>query len=276
MRQELATRKRLGRISIWLVALAMVGAVVSTASANHIAGATYNGTHSAGGTVQFTVSGNGAAVTSFSFTDLPGDRCTFTQGSVTGNIPITNHAFSTQGSATISGSFPGIQTATGTLQVSLPSTCTSQAVTWNATTTSPPVADLSVTLNDSPDPVLAGDSLTYAGTVSNAGPPDVAGVTLKETLPAGTTFVSATSSQGSCSQAAGVVTCNLGIVKSGGSATATGVVTPTQAGAITGTAHVTSTGHDPNGANNSASQQTTGQAPCIVPKLKGNPPPAAR
>src|SRR5206468_1437973 len=110
---------------------------------DHIAGATYNGTHSAGGTVQLLVSGDGSAVTSFSFTNLPGDRCTFTEGSVTGNMPITNHAFSSSGTATITGSFPGIQTATGTLQVSLPTICTSQAVTWNATTTSPPVADVS-------------------------------------------------------------------------------------------------------------------------------------
>lgn len=281
MRNDLARGTRLGRPVGWLAALLLVTAIggffrASAARAEHIAGATYTGTHSAGGTVQLTVSADGAFVTSFSFTNLPGDSCTFTEGSVTGNIAITNHAFSSQGTLNLTGSFPGIQKATGTMQVSLPPFCTSPTVTWNATTSSPPVADLAVALGDSPDPVLAGDKLSYTATVTNAGSSSAPGVTLTETLPAGVTFVSATASQGSCSQASGVVTCNLGVLASGGSATATVVVTPTQAGQITASATVTSGARDPNTANNSTSQQTTVQAPCIVPNVKGKPLPAAK
>ena len=48
-----------------------------------------------------------------------------------------------------------------------------------------------------------------------------------DTLPGSVTFVSATPSQGSCSQAAGVVTCPLGVVPFGATATITIVVTTT-------------------------------------------------
>ena len=40
----------------------------------------------------------------------------------------------------------------------------------SATTTVTPVADLSLTKSDSPDPVLAGELLTYTLGVHNAGP----------------------------------------------------------------------------------------------------------
>src|SRR4029079_3829108 len=49
-------------------------------------------------------------------------------------------------------------------------------------------ADLSVTKVDTPDPVNAGNQITYTVTVTNAGPSNAASVTLTDTLPAGTTF----------------------------------------------------------------------------------------
>ena len=58
-----------------------------------------------------------------------------------------------------------------------------------ATTTVNASADLSVTKTDSPDPVIAGNNLTYTITVSNAGPSDAA-VQLSDSVPTGTTFVS--------------------------------------------------------------------------------------
>ena len=50
-------------------------------------------------------------------------------------------------------------------------------------------------------------------------------MTVVDTLPSGVSFVSATPTQGTCSQAAGVVTCNLGTITSGGVAMITIVVT---------------------------------------------------
>jgi len=57
-------------------------------------------------------------------------------------------------------------------------------------------ADLSVTEVDTPDPVIAGNSLTYTIAVNNAGPSNAASVSLSDALPAGTTFVSLSSPGG--------------------------------------------------------------------------------
>src|SRR6185503_20682085 len=78
-----------------------------------------------------------------------------------------------------------------------------------------PAADLSLTKSDSPDPVLAGDVLTYTLGVHNAGPQDATGTTVTDTLPAGVLSEAATPTQGSCSQATGTVTCALGTVANG-------------------------------------------------------------
>ena len=82
--------------------------------------------------------------------------------------------------------------------------------TASAETTVRSVADLSLTKSDAPDPVLAGELLTYTLGVSNGGPRDATNTTLTDTLPAGVTFDSATPSQGTCSEASGTVTCALG------------------------------------------------------------------
>src|SRR5207253_11485919 len=88
-----------------------------------------------------------------------------------------------------------------------------------AATTVNPAADLSLTKTDSPDPVPAGQLLTYTLTAQNAGPSSATGVQVTDNLPAGVTFDSATPSQGTCSQASGTVTCALGTLTSGGNAT---------------------------------------------------------
>ena len=51
-------------------------------------------------------------------------------------------------------------------------------------------ADLSVALAPSPDPVRAGDNLTYKITVNNAGPDPAQAVTLTDTVPSNARFVS--------------------------------------------------------------------------------------
>lgn len=118
-------------------------------------------------------------------------------------------------------------------------------------------SDLSVSLSDSPDPVPIGGNVTYTASVTNSpsSAPDAA-VVLTMTLPAGTTFVSATPAQGSCSQAVNVVTCNLGSVGPALTVPVTIVVTTTAPGTITASASVSGVEPDPNSANNSASTQT--------------------
>ena len=116
-------------------------------------------------------------------------------------------------------------------------------------------ADLALTKSDSPDPVKVGEELTYSIDVTNAGPQDAAGVLVTDSLPAGVDFVSASSSQGTCSGTS-TVSCNLGKLPNGAAATVTIVVRPTAEGVLTNTAEVSSPGDDPNLSNNSASAET--------------------
>jgi uncharacterized repeat protein (TIGR01451 family) len=116
--------------------------------------------------------------------------------------------------------------------------------------------DLGITKVDSADPSQAGSDLTYTLTVTNHGPNPATGVSVTDTPPSGLSASSATASQGSCS-GTGPVTCAVGDLASGASATVTIVVRPTEPGTITNTATVAGNQPDPNNANNSASQQTT-------------------
>ena len=145
----------------------------------------------------------------------------------------------------------------------------SQSTTVNAQ------ADLQVTKTDAPDPVPVGESLVYSFVVTNNGPSSAKAVELTDTLPANVTFESATASQGSCSEASGVVTCDLGTISNGASVTASITVTTTAAAGgttITDTASVTSTVSDPDGTNNSASQSTAVTKLANLEVIKEDPP----
>jgi uncharacterized repeat protein (TIGR01451 family) len=124
-----------------------------------------------------------------------------------------------------------------------------------------PVADVSIT-KGAPGTAVPGSQITYNILVSNAGPQTASNVVVTDTIPAGTTFVSATPSQGTCSFAAPTVTCNLGAVASGGSATiALTVVTPTSPQTITNTATVVNTPEtDPTPGNNTSPAAVTALA----------------
>jgi uncharacterized repeat protein (TIGR01451 family) len=117
-------------------------------------------------------------------------------------------------------------------------------------------ADLALTKTDSRDPAPTGRNLTYMLTVTNNGSDAASGVSLTDQLPPSMTFVSATTSQGTCTPLAGTVTCSLGTLASGASVTVEIVVTPGSAGRITNTASVTASTPDPSALNNTDSEDT--------------------
>ena len=116
-------------------------------------------------------------------------------------------------------------------------------------------ADLSLTIADFPDPVTVGNNLTYTISIMNNGPHTASDVLLTDTLPASVTFVSSSTNQGTCTGTS-TVTCNIGTITSGASATVTIVITPTIATILNNTANVTGSVGDPNADNNSAITST--------------------
>jgi uncharacterized repeat protein (TIGR01451 family) len=118
-------------------------------------------------------------------------------------------------------------------------------------------ADLSLTKSDSPDPVGEDATLTYTLEVQNGGPDPATNVTVTDDLPSQVDPVSANASAGTCEIQGKKVTCDLGTLGSGGSATVTIQVSPKKAGQITNTASVESDVTDPQAANNEDAETTT-------------------
>ncbi len=127
-----------------------------------------------------------------------------------------------------------------------------------------PVIDLSIIKTDRPDPVFVGARLTYTLTVRNLGPDTATNVRVADALPATTNFVSVASSQGTCTGGR-IVRCSLGTMLSGGRATITIVVRPTEPGALLNTATVVGEQAEPNTANNRSSAPTLVRGPIAPP-----------
>jgi uncharacterized repeat protein (TIGR01451 family) len=114
--------------------------------------------------------------------------------------------------------------------------------------------DLALTNSDTPDPVTAGDNLTYTIKVENPGTLPATQVMVTDDLPEGIDFVSATG--GLCERSADKVTCDLGQVNAATTATVTIVVKTKKSGTLSNTASVASP-EDIVLANNSDTATTT-------------------
>ncbi len=119
-----------------------------------------------------------------------------------------------------------------------------------------PLIDLAVTKAASPSPVQVGNNITWTIVVTNNGPSPATGVTTSDPLPAGNTFVSVSTGQGSCTGGA-IVGCQLGTIAAGGTVTITLVTTPTAPGTATNTVTVVGNEAETNTANNTASASVT-------------------
>ena len=114
---------------------------------------------------------------------------------------------------------------------------------------------------------FATQTAAYNLAVTNSGPGAANAVVVTDALPAGATLISATPSQGTCSGTT-TVTCSLGTMASGGSATITLQVTLVAAGPLSNTATVSAAPPpDPNSANNSSTASITVQPASAIPVL---------
>lgn len=119
-------------------------------------------------------------------------------------------------------------------------------------------ADLVINHADSPDPGPAGGTFTYTVRVDNNGPSQADAVTLANTIPAGSSFVSVNTTAGVCNApAGGVINCTLGNIPFNANQTVTvRVILPT-AGVWTNRATAASATADPNPGNNVNNIQDT-------------------
>ena len=123
-------------------------------------------------------------------------------------------------------------------------------------------ADLEITKTDSPDPVAAGEQLTYTIQVDNHGPESALDVVVTDTLPSEVDYVSDT---GGCDTSAlPELTCPLGDVANGGTASFDIVVdVPADLASgggpitISNSASVTGLADDADQTNNSTTEDTT-------------------
>ena len=156
---------------------------------------------------------------------------------------------------------------------------TATVVTIVAAATS---ADLVITNAATPNPVLAGNNITYTVVVTNDGPASASTVVFSESIPANTTLVSVTASSGTTGWTCtpGVISCSIPTFAAGASTTFT-VVVKVAAGTasgtvITDTASVSAATTDPNPSSNVATVNvvvaTAGQADLAVTKV-GTPNP---
>jgi uncharacterized repeat protein (TIGR01451 family) len=146
-------------------------------------------------------------------------------------------------------------------------TSSNNTATITDTVTSPSQADLSINKSGAPEPVNQGDTLTYTLTVANNGPASAANVVVTDPLPSAVTYQSSSATQGTCSQAGGTVTCNIGTMSNGQIVTITISVTATvfsSSSYAVNTATVSSTTSDPDSSNNSSTFSSTIVAPNVV------------
>ncbi|MEP6718567.1 MAG: SBBP repeat-containing protein [bacterium] len=168
------------------------------------------------------------------------------------NIPDANAKSSVLTITTTSSTPPG----TYTLTISASSGNLQHNTSVSLIVAGPTSANLALTKTASPNPAIVNTNLTYRIVVTNKGPSPATNVVLTDTLPAGITLNSASSTQGTPCSGTTTITCNFGNIPTGASAIASLLVTPQAIGQINNTASVTANEFDPDTSDNSVTITT--------------------
>jgi uncharacterized repeat protein (TIGR01451 family) len=272
------------------IVILRVGALLGSGTISANGGAAYNGTANdaaggggAGGSIIVLSAGGGESGLTIS-----------AQGGSGGNAWATDPAAGSPladrhgpggggggGVVLLSGAAASINVAGGangtTLQAAYPYGATAGAAGVSATNvtlgSSPgpnsaatPCTDISITKTGTPNPVDEGQTLTYTLVVTNNGPSAASGVVVTDPLPTtDVTYVSSSTTLGGPCMFAGVtVTCPIGAMPVGASATITIVTTATTLSLAVNSASVTESQADDLLANNFATQSETIETPTGV------------
>ena len=238
-----------------------------------------------GGTANFTITVTNTgtvALANVTVTDPLSTGCNKAIGTLAPGAS-TTYSCSQSG---VTAAFTNVATVTGHPPVGPDVTASASAnVTVNpppppppsppSTPTPPPtVVDLAIVKTVDKASVVKGSNVTYTLTVTNNGPVTDTNVQVADSLPAGVTYVSSTSSQGTCSGTA-VVQCNIGTMTNGQKVAITIVVNTINTGTIANTATVVGALPETTLTNNTSGVSinvTAPPAPVAKPKPIFKPP----
>ena len=119
------------------------------------------------------------------------------------------------------------------------------------------VADLAVSIEESADPVIVGETLTYTAVVFNRGVSEATDLEVVWDLAGDAPIVAASGTGWSCGQVAGTVTCRRASLAAGMSSAVAVTVAPTHAGEVASSVRVSAEEADLGQADNSAEVATT-------------------
>lgn len=136
----------------------------------------------------------------------------------------------------------------------------------------PPTAELAIRQTTATKTVTVGGTAAYSYSIANNGPWTATGITISNQIPAGTSYVSATSSQGTYNIVNGALICNLGTLVTGASANFSINLRADSIGAITNQAALSLSQIDPILTNNVSTAVTsvTGQPSVIIGDATAN------
>jgi uncharacterized repeat protein (TIGR01451 family) len=184
-------------------------------------------------------------------------------GTTQANSTFTVHITSPTTGAT-GGDCPGTGTVDNTGNVT---TSNDGSDSSSASTCVQALVDLAITKTGSPASQIGLGNITWTMVVTNNGPSADTGVKVSDPMPAGNSFVSASSTQGTCTGGA-ILNCDIGPMAAGATVTITLVTTPSAFGTQTNTAVVSGDRAETNLANNTATASVTnGPAaplPCVA------------
>jgi len=135
--------------------------------------------------------------------------------------------------------------------------------------------DVSVTVGSEPYAVTVGNDVAFFVNISDRGTKAAHGLTLTDTIPAGTSLVAVVPDQGTCVVSTNTIVCSLGDLPSGGRTTVRVITTTPSTQQILGdkATVAVSSPNDPNKSNNKTTGYTQTQTP-YPDEVDGYVPPA--